>query len=349
MGSSSVSRIEIMKLIGSLLVASAYGAVVPRAGIWGKKSPAYPRTGSGKYSSFASVVDDVMSGGFRSPHPKPEHKPESDHGHDHEMDRPRIGRPDRPWGSGSGRRSGSAHRSGSPDSGRRSGSGHKSGKGCNNCGGTVNSNYAPVNTNVQNFVNIETEIETNINVQGGGRGGHGGQNFQPGPRPDHDDKDNHEEDADAEWGWPIWDGEGDNENAEENADWGFPVWDGEDDHDWESDISMDHLLQIVRGKLGLNTPSDMMARLDKEEIKGLLVNFLHTLKGDKDFDHEHADHHEDHESDEHESDDHTNKPETDQPMTGDTTTVPAKTTVPIDNETGTTKAPKPKSPVDNES
>ena len=51
-----------------------------------------------------------------------------------------------------------------------------------------------------------------------------------------------------------------------------------------------------------------MARLDKEEIKGLLVSFLHTLKGDKDFDHEHGDHHEDHESD-----DHTNHPETDAP------------------------------------
>ena len=41
--------------------------------------------------------------------------------------------------------------------------------GCSDCGGSsVNSNYAPVNTNVQNFVNIETEIDTNINVNMGG-------------------------------------------------------------------------------------------------------------------------------------------------------------------------------------
>ena len=37
----------------------------------------------------------------------------------------------------------------------------------------VNVNYAPVNTNVQNFVNVETEVETNINVnQGQGSMGH---------------------------------------------------------------------------------------------------------------------------------------------------------------------------------
>ena len=40
-----------------------------------------------------------------------------------------------------------------------------------NGGGNTKINYAPVNTNVQNFVDIETDIETNINVNWGGQGG----------------------------------------------------------------------------------------------------------------------------------------------------------------------------------
>jgi len=154
----------------------------------------------------------------------------------------------------------------------------------------MNSNYAPVNTNVQNFVNIETEIETNINVNGGGGGGggHGGHHFAPNrPHHDHDHEDDHEDDHDDEatdeWGWPVWNGDEethDHDNAEEeNPEWGFPVWDGGEweDHDWESDPTFDELLQMVRGKLGLNSPSDMMARLDKEEVKTLLVNFFIRL------------------------------------------------------------------------
>ena len=39
---------------------------------------------------------------------------------------------------------------------------------CTNCGDNTNVNYAPVNTNVENFVNIETDVETNINVNIGG-------------------------------------------------------------------------------------------------------------------------------------------------------------------------------------
>ena len=42
-----------------------------------------------------------------------------------------------------------------------------------NGAGDKNVNYAPVNTNVQNFVNVETDVETNININlGGGSKGH---------------------------------------------------------------------------------------------------------------------------------------------------------------------------------
>ena len=38
-------------------------------------------------------------------------------------------------------------------------------------GANANINYAPVNTNMQNFVNIETDVNTNINLNlnGGGK------------------------------------------------------------------------------------------------------------------------------------------------------------------------------------
>ena len=38
------------------------------------------------------------------------------------------------------------------------------------CGGDVNSNYAPINSNVQNFVNVETDINTNFNMNIGSFG-----------------------------------------------------------------------------------------------------------------------------------------------------------------------------------
>ena len=45
-----------MKLIGSLLVASAY------AGIWAGKRSGSPVTSGSPYSSMGSVVDDIMDG-----------------------------------------------------------------------------------------------------------------------------------------------------------------------------------------------------------------------------------------------------------------------------------------------
>jgi len=44
-------------------------------------------------------------------------------------------------------------------------------KGCGgNCRGDLNSNFAPINSNVQNFVNVDTDINTNINMNMGSFG-----------------------------------------------------------------------------------------------------------------------------------------------------------------------------------
>ena len=200
-------------------------------------------------------------------------------------------------------------------------------------------------------MNIETDIDTNINVNmgggapshGGGGSSHGGHHFKPNGEvatdqwgwPIWDGGNAHTDDNvdKDQWGWPIWDGGDDNISMDQ---WGWPVWDGGEEHTDNSGehspqwgLPEDHpeftvrdVLSILGGKLGINNPQDMMARLDKEEVKTLLVNFLNTLKKENDFNHEHNVHHDD-----------TNKPGTDKPKS------------PIDNESGG----KPKSPVDNES
>jgi len=142
-----------MKLFGSLLVASAFGAT-----IWGPGNKSdIPR------SEISSGLDKLESG----------------------LDHIMGGMPERPESPHSG------HKSGSPKSGHKSGSGHQmSGKkdekhnrnGCGgNCGAAENTNvnFAPVNTNVQNFINIETDINTNINVGVGGGSSSGGHHFNP--------------------------------------------------------------------------------------------------------------------------------------------------------------------------
>jgi len=367
-----------------LLVASAFGA-----SIWGPgKKSEIPRTGisSGKVES---AIDHIKSG--MPDRPERPGRPESPQS-GHKSGSPKSGNK-----SGSGRKSGPGHRSpnhsphrgpGHPMSGKKDEKHHQNGCG-GNCGeaDNTNVNFAPVNTNVQNFVNIETDINTNINVGAGGGSSNGGHHFKPiGIHHPHGEADEVEDEvATDQWGWPIWDGgEEQTDDSVEVPKFGFPVWDGSndwEDHDWESDPDVDiqDILAIVTGKLGINNPSDMMARLDKDEVRTLIGNFLSSVQQDKmrpghgqggfgqggrpqdmmarldkeemktllvNFLHtleKEFDHQHDEHHQDHESDDNESDDTTNQPGTDNPVT--SKPQSPVDNESGK----KPKSPVDNES
>merc|ERR1712062_170916 len=64
-------------------------------------------------------------------------------------------------------------------------------KGCNDCGGTVNNNFAPLNTNIQNFVDVNTNVNTNYNVNIGNTISESEKNWWP------------KEDKDQEWEFPM--------------------------------------------------------------------------------------------------------------------------------------------------
>lgn len=141
------------------------------------------------------------------------------------------------------------------------------GNGCTDCGGSsVNSNYAPVNTNVQNFVNIETEIDTNINVNMGG-----GKPMKP-----HGDKPNK-----GDWEKPSW----------EKPEWNKPQWGDKDESDFDGEMGWEvnngevNIMDIVKHlalTLGIESESDLKKMCQeflmsigiesKAEFKDILMN-----------------------------------------------------------------------------
>merc|ERR1719219_546647 len=275
-----------MKLIASVLFAAALASPSGRArsgsgsgksgsaktGSAKSGSPASP-AGSGR--SASSMWDDVMSGIMKSPSNDGEKKS----GHEDRSGRPRPGHGDHDKPE---------YHDGKPEHGKQE---HdkpeyhdqkpqKGEKGCNGCGGAVNSNYAPMNSNVQNFLNIETDVNTNVNMNMGGFG------YQM-PNKHHDwdkewdwdkehgkDKDKHDDKDPAEhpeWGW---DEIRDLDHADESMGW--PVWGG------VGDISMRDIIHVIGSKLGIEKPEDIHELLEKEEVREILQGFLHSLNNSPD-------------------------------------------------------------------
>ena len=153
-------------------------------------------------------------------------------------------------------------------------------KGCNNCGSSQNTNFAPVNTNMQNFVNIETDIETNINVNMGGGGPSHGKS------PHHDmDSPHHEMDE------------------------LFEEYDGDDmkDHEWgtDSEVSVRDVISFLGDRFGIDSGEDLFEMLEKEDVKKMIVNLLHSFMPEQGIDtHDHDS--DDHTTDHDDQDDHDN-------------------------------------------
>merc|ERR1719245_1925171 len=269
-----------MKLIASVLFAAALASPSGRgrsgsgsgksgsakSGSAKSGSPASP--GSGR--SASSMWDDVMSGIMRSPSNDGEKKS----GHEDRSGRPRPGRGDHDkpeYHDGKPEHQKPEHHDQKPTIG---------GKGCNGCGGAVNSNYAPINSNVQNFVNIETDVNTNVNMNMGNFG-------YKKPEKHHDwdkewdwdkehgkDKDKHDDKDPAEdpaWGW---DEIRDLDHGDESMGW--PVWGG------VGDISMRDIIHVIGSKLGIEKPEDIHELLEKEEVREILQGFLHSLNNSPD-------------------------------------------------------------------
>merc|ERR1719238_1410231 len=256
-----------MKLIASVLFAAALASPSGRgrSGSGSAKSGSPASPGSGR--SASSMWDDVLSGIMGSPsHDGDKHSGKSHSGREEHSGRPRPGHGDHDKPE---------HHDGKPE--HHDQKPQKGEKGCNGCGGAVNSNYAPMNSNVQNFVNIETDVNTNVNMNMGGFG-------YKKPNMHHDwdkewdwdkehsdkDKDDHHDDKDpAEhpaWGW---DELKDLDHGDESMGW--PVWGG------AGDISMRDIIHVIGGKLGIEKPEDIHDLLEKEEVRNILQGFLHSL------------------------------------------------------------------------
>merc|ERR1719238_1201808 len=241
-----------MKLIASVLFAAALASPSGRgrsgSGSGKSGSPASP--GSGR--SASSMWDDVLSGIMGSPsHDGDKHSGKSHSG----RPRPGHGDHDKP-----------EHHGGKPEHEKpehHDQKPQKGEKGCNGCGGAVNSNYAPMNSNVQNFVNIETDVNTNVNMNMGGFGYKKPNMHHDWDKEHHDDKDPAEHPA---WGW---DELKDLDHGDESMGW--PVWGG------AGDISMRDIIHVIGGKLGIEKPEDIHDLLEKEEVRNILQGFLHSL------------------------------------------------------------------------
>merc|ERR1719238_635944 len=175
-----------MKLIASVLFAAALASPSGRgrSGSGSAKSGSPASPGSGR--SASSMWDDVLSGIMGSPsHDGDKHSGKSHSGREEHSGRPRPGHGDHDKPE---------HHDGKPE--HHDQKPQKGEKGCNGCGGAVNSNYAPMNSNVQNFVNIETDVNTNVNMNMGGFG-------YKKPNMHHDwDKEHHDGKDPAEH--PTW-------------------------------------------------------------------------------------------------------------------------------------------------
>lgn len=181
-------------------------------------------------------------------------------------------------------------------------------KGCNDCGSNQNTNYAPVNTNVQNFVNIETDIDTNINVNMG-------KASMPHGMPHGKPQQDMGKLMDMVWGWAGKHGE-----DMKDQDWG---WAGEHgdamkDHDWgfDSELSVRDVMSFL-GQFGIDCPEDLFEMLEKEDVKKTIMNLLKQFMPEHGNDTHHDDHHDDHTNDHDDHMDHGDQMDHDDHMDHD--------------------------------
>merc|ERR1712158_219510 len=126
--------------------------------------------------------------------------------------------------------------------------------GCKDCGTRIlNNNFAPIDNNNQNFVNIETEIDNNFNMNMVGQA-FGKHNKKSGEGKEWDGKD-----------WDKQDGEMDMEFAQ------FPGFEM-----GGMEFSLKEVCAMIAKKLGLS-PEDLKGLMEKEEVRMLIKEFFMKL------------------------------------------------------------------------
>jgi len=115
-------------------------------------------------------------------------------------------------------------------------------KGCKDCNQNVNNNYAPVNTNIQNFVDIETNINTNYN-------------FNMGNTVSKPDK---------SW-WP-------------KKEWDFPL---KEEWEEDPEKCIREVKEFIEAEFGFEVSDEMLSMVgDKDQFKNLVLNFFKMLQED---------------------------------------------------------------------
>merc|ERR1711953_871469 len=126
--------------------------------------------------------------------------------------------------------------------------------GCKDCGTRIlNNNFAPINNNNQNFVNIETDIDNNFNMNMVGQA-FGKHNKKSGEGKEWEGKD-----------WDKQDGEMDMEFAQ------FPGFEM-----GGMEFSLKEVCAMIAKKLGLS-PEDLKGLMEKEEVRMLIKEFFMKL------------------------------------------------------------------------
>jgi len=126
--------------------------------------------------------------------------------------------------------------------------------GCKDCGTRIlNNNFAPINNNNQNFVNIETDIDNNFNMNMVGQA-FGKHHQKSGEGKEWDGKD-----------WDKQDGEMDMEFAQ------FPGFEM-----GGMEFSLKEVCAMIAKKLGLS-PEDLKGLMEKEEVRMLIKEFFMKL------------------------------------------------------------------------
>jgi len=119
-------------------------------------------------------------------------------------------------------------------------------KDCNDCNQNINNNYAPVNTNIQNFVDIETNVNTNYNFNMGNTISKPDKNWWP------------KKDWDKEWDFPM-------------------------EEEWEKDPEhcIKEVKEFIEAEFGFKVTDEMLSMIgDKDQFKNMVLNFFKLLQQD---------------------------------------------------------------------
>merc|ERR1711893_253674 len=142
---------------------------------------------------------------------------------------------------------------------------------CKDCGTRIlNNNYAPINNNNQNFVNIETDIDNDFNMNLVGQtfgkmmdwGKDWGKDWE-GKDWGKDWEKDHEKDHESDWG-----------NKDEEMDTDFGKYPGMEVDGIE--FSLKEICSMIAKKLGLS-PEDLKSLMEKEEVRMLIKDFFMKL------------------------------------------------------------------------